>query len=104
MNNLLTKIKNRFKGLHKSRFINPHRHWAFLIQLFLSVILILIIFSFYLLYKIRNEQIFQVNEEPTTPVSLIKEKLLEETLESFDQKKERTRDIKAGLVELKDPS
>lgn len=105
MINFFKKIENKVKILHKSRLINPHVHWVFLVQISLLLSLFLIIFSFYLLYKIRNEDIFQTIENPTSnPPSLIKEGLLEKINESFRNKEIRMEEIKAGNVSFQDPS
>jgi hypothetical protein len=105
MNNLFKKVENRIKGLHKARLINPHVHWTMLVQLFLVMALILIIFGFYLLYKIRNEQIFQTTPSfSSNPPSLIKEELLEKVTNSFKKKEILNKEIEAGSISFSDPS
>lgn len=105
MKNFFGKIKNKIKVLHKSRLINPHIHWAMLVRLFLFLSLFLIIFGFYLLYKIKNEQIFQVSQstKESTP-SLVNEKLLEKANEAFKNKETRTEEIKSDRILFSDPS
>jgi len=105
MKNFFGKIKNKIKVLHKSRLINPHIHWTTLVRLFLFLAFLLIIFGFYLLYKIKNEQIFQVapSTKESTP-SLVNEKLFKKIKESFDGKTIRTKEIENGQILFSDPS
>jgi hypothetical protein len=105
MFNFFKKITNKIKGLHKSRLINPHIYWIILVQFFLWMSFFLIIFSFYLLYKIRNEQLFQVS--PTyseNPPSLINEKLLERVTDSLEKKEIKNKEIESGVYSFSDPS
>lgn len=105
MNNLLSKVKNRVKGLHKSRFINPQTHWELLVKTFLIFALLLIIFSFYFLYKIKNEQIFNITPSSSdTPLNLVKENLLEKVNKSFEEKKLKSKEIKKKDILFLDPS
>jgi hypothetical protein len=76
-----------------------------LVRLFLLLALLLIVFGFYLLFQIRNEQFFQI--ETTTslnPPILVKEKLLEKVNEAFKNKEMRTEEIKSGRILFSDPS
>jgi len=105
MDNFIKKFRNRIKGLHKSRLVNPHVHWAILIRFSLTISFFLIIFGFYLLYKVKNEQIFQF--EPTlseNSPSLIKEDLLEKVNEEFKKKELRSLDVNNGVISFPDPS
>lgn len=105
MNNIFNKIINKIKGLHKSRLLNPHIYWTILVQFFLVMAFVLVIFSFYLLYKIKNEQIFQVIPETSkNPPSLIKEDLLEKVYDSFKIKEKRNQEIESGIYSFPDPS
>ena len=105
MKDFFKKIENKIKGLHKSRLINPHIHWAMLVRLFLLLSLLLIAFGFFLLYQIRSAQIFQVVPSVTeNPPSLIKEKLLENITEAFKNKEIRTGEIRSGQILFSDPS
>lgn len=105
MSNFVKIIKDRVKGFHKARLINPHVHWALLVQFSLMVSLLLIIFGFYILFKIRSEQIFQaIPETSENPPSLIKENLLETVNGEFKNKEIRSKEIKEGLIIFSDPS
>ena len=104
MNDFLLKIKNKLKIFIPSRRINPHIYWDVLLHIFLIIMVALIIFSFYLLYKINKQQIFQVIPKSEGMPSLINEKLLNSVKESFDSKQIKQREIKEGLEIYKDPS
>jgi len=104
MNNFLEKIKNRVKGLHKARMINPYHHWSMLIQAFLILTLCLIIFGFYLLYKIRSDTVFQVTPSSSSTPSLVKEELLDKVTDIFKRKELKSLDIKSEKISFPDPS
>ncbi len=104
MDNLLPKIKNKFNFINDFFKINPHKHWAFLIYVFFSLVVILILFSFYLLYEIRNEQMFQVQIEQKGNQTLLKEDLLKNTTNIFDQKTRNEIDINTNFSAYNDPS
>lgn len=94
------KIKNPFN----SKNINPHDHWKFLLYVSLIVIIFLILFSFYLLFKVKNQQAFKAPPVNVEPPSLVNEKLLEKVTESFNTKALRQKEIKEGVTSFKDPS
>lgn len=76
-----TKIKIiRYLSFKK---VNPHVHWRNLLYLFILAAFFLIIFSFYLMSQIKNQQIFQITSSTTTQPSLINEKLYNKVIESF---------------------
>ncbi len=104
MEKSLRGIKNKIKKSLSLKKINPNNHWKFLIYVFFTVIVILIISSFYLLYKIKNQQIFQTEKVKEEQPVLMNEKLLEKVNESFNQKILREKEIKDGLKSYKDPS
>jgi len=104
MKTFLLKIKNITKGLLSFRKINPHNHWKNLLHVFFILVIILIIFSFYLLFEIKNQQIFQITTKPVETTSLMNEKLLKKVTESFDSKLIKEKEIRENLVSYKDPS
>lgn len=86
MKEFLFKIKNKLNNLTVFDKINPHKYWNRLLFLFLSTLLILVIFSIYLLSQIKNQQIFQTIEiEKETPV-WVNEKLFKNINEYFNSK------------------
>ncbi len=94
MNNLFSKVKNNIKDLHKARLINPHKHWDLLVKFFLILSFILIIFNFYFLYTIRNEQSSQSATDISSRPNLVKENLLENITKAFNNKKIQSIKIK----------
>ena len=104
MKEFLLKIKNKIKKFVPFKKISSHLHWKNLLYMFFVIITILIIFSFYLLYEIKNQQIFQVTPPTTGLSSLINEKLLNKVTESFDNKLIKEKEIKNSLTSYKDPS
>lgn len=104
MKKYLLKIKNKIKSLISFKKINPHHHWIVLLYIFFGMVVFLVIFSFYLLYRIKNEQIFQVVPSNIEAPTLINEKLLKKVNESFDNKLLREKEIKEGVEVYKDPS
>jgi len=101
MKDFLTKIKNFFQFKVK---VNPHVYWNNLLYVFFTIIVIFIFFSFYLLYKIKNQQIFQNSDTPKETPSLMNEKLLEKITSSFNAKIIKQNEIKNTPVIYKDPS
>lgn len=84
------------EGKHILSVINPHRHWLMLIRIFFGIAVLLIIFSFYLLYKIKNEQMFQVTQAQIENKSLIKEDLLNKVTKLFDDKAIKMRELETS--------
>ena len=106
MNKFLAKfkIKKQPKSLKVSNMVNPHHHWMLLLGTFLFVTSLLIVFSLYLLYQIKNEQIFKVKPVTTQEVSAIKEKLLNAVTEFFDLKAAKEKGIRSNTATYEDPS
>jgi hypothetical protein len=102
MKNILAKIN--IKKLFSFKKINPHNHWGKLLYVFMFMIIFLILFSFYLLYEIKNQQIFQTDKKIDDQPVLMNENLLKEVDEYFDLKTQKTKEIKDGLKSYKDPS
>jgi|GEM_PF-4801219 len=100
-------MKKKFKGLIcciKNIFkINPYKNWKFLLSIFFILIFILILFSLFLIYKIKKGQIFQVTIEQIDKKSLLDENLLKKTTEYQNRKIEKLNSINSSLI-YKDPS
>ena len=84
--------------------INPHRHWTVLLNIFFVIIIILILLSLFLSYKIKNQKIFQVEMKPKENSSIINEKLLNRVDEYFNKKSLRENEIQNNLKDYEDPS
>ena len=104
MKEFLTKNKNKLKDFISSfKKSNPHTHWNNLLYMFLVITIVLIIFSFYLLYEIKNQQVFQIKTS-SVQINLMNEKLLNSVNESFNNKLIKEKEIQDGLDTYKDPS
>jgi hypothetical protein len=86
MNNFLLKIKDKIKNLCSLRKIRPHEHWGILVHLSLFFVIVLVFFAFYLLWQIKNQQVFQIEIKTDKNTELINEKLLDEVSKSFELK------------------
>ena len=106
MQNILNKIKSMFKkkGAESPSMINPHNHWMVILWVFLVISILLIIFSFYLLYKIKQEEIFQVAPTNNDNTSLLKENLLNSVMQTFDNQEKKEAELKNAPKVFKDPS
>ena len=104
MKELLTKFKDKFKKILSFKRMNPHVYWRNILYVFFLVIILLISFSVYLLFEIKNQQIFQITPKPGEQSSLINEKLLDKVTESFNSKQAKEKEIESGLTKYKDPS
>jgi len=85
MKEFLTEIKDKFnsKSTFSHKRTSPHIYWSNLLYVFFTIILILILFSFYLLNQIKNHQMFQVTSVPQETPNIINENLLNKINESF---------------------
>ena len=104
MEELSTKISNKFKGIFSYKKANPHTQWNNLLYVFFVIISILILFSFYLLFKIKNQQLFQTVAPSAELPNLMNEKLLNDVNQSFKDKEEKQKDIQAEPSTYIDPS
>ncbi len=104
MNNFSLKIKNKLKLISDFLKINPHRHWIFLLYVFFVLNIILIIFSLYLLYEIKNEQIFQIKIDKQIKQTLLKDDLLKKVTDLYDAKAKIEQEIKNKPFLYSDPS
>lgn len=100
----LTKFKEQSSMIHVSSKINPHKHWMVLIKVFFVIVFLLIVFSLYLLYQIKNEQIFQAKPVSGGQSSLLKENLLKSVTDSFNQKAKKEAELKGNIQPYSDPS
>ena len=104
MKEILAKIENKLNEFNSFKKINPHVHWKNLIYIFFILIIILILFSFYLLFEIKNQQVFKVVSPATESPNLMNEALLKKVTKSFDDKLIKQKEIQDGLYSYKDPS
>jgi hypothetical protein len=84
--------------------MNPHIYWRNLLYVFFVIIIILISFSVYILFEIKNQQIFQITQKSTEAPSLMNEKLFDKVTKSFDSKAAIEKGVVDGITIYKDPS
>jgi hypothetical protein len=104
MINFFKKNKNKIKKSGFSFRVNPHKHWKFLLKMFCFSSILLIVFGLFIFYRINSEQIKEIEKVEPTRKNIIKEKLLEEMVSLFEEKRMKTENIKNSLFEFKDPS
>lgn len=104
MNTFFKKTNNKIREIGNLFRINPHKHWNFLVYVFLILVTLLILFSFYLLFNIKNDQIFQVKITKQEDQTLLKEDLLKNITNIYDKKASRILEINNGPSVYSDPS
>ncbi len=104
MNDFFTKIKNKATKFISFDELNLHEHWRYLINIFFALVFLLILLSFYLMYQIKNQQIYQVVPIEDEEVVTVNEKLLEEVRQSFADKLLIQKETKEGIKSYQDPS
>jgi hypothetical protein len=104
LKNVLHTTTKSFQSLYNIGLINPHKYWMMAVRVFLGLLFILIILSFYLLNQIKKEEIFQTTAIQPEKKSLIREKQLETITKAFDQKAETMAELKAKPTIYSDPS
>lgn len=83
--------------------IKPHKHWQILLLLTLFISIVLIILSLYLLIKIKKEDFFSIKEQERESPEIIKENILTELTEYFQQKKLKSDQILNNPTLYPDP-
>ena len=104
MNKYLIQLNNIAKSLKDLLKVNPHKHWKFLLYVFLILLVILVLFSFYLLYQINNEKVFQVKIDDGVNKIILNENVLKKVINTSDLKASKELEIKTKGTPYKDPS
>lgn len=99
--NIFNKKTNKTKLIKR---INPEDDWKIVLKIYFTIIIVLTIFSLYFLYKIKNEDLFQINQNTNNNPTSIDQKILDSILTSFEEKNKRVEDIKLGNKFFIDPS
>lgn len=97
------KINRKIDLRHKN-CISPHKGWKTLVWIVVFSGFLLIIFSLYLFFNIKNEKFFQVKVEENTNIVAVDQNKLDKIIKEFDVKKENTQKLLNGEVNFKDPS
>ncbi len=106
-NQFLQKIQNSLYGnktFKKKSLIAVHRDWVIILwSMFISAV-VLIVFSFYLLQKIRDDEIFHVNKNTSKNNIVVNQKLLDDTISRFVDKSKNTESVLKNKGLFIDPS
>lgn len=101
---MLKNFKNYFRFIYNLGYKNPHKHWLLILRIFSFIFIAMLVFSFYLLYKLKNEEIFKLTIKRQEKISTLNEKLLKDVTSEFDKKSQNTEMIKSQPAVYKDPS
>lgn len=107
MKNFLSQLNNIFKknNYKNTHTYNPHYHWIILLRVFFSLFVGLIVFSFYLLYEIKNDVIFSDTVNLVKKDSLIfrNEKLTNDVGVYFKEKQNKMNKLRTEDLKVSDP-
>lgn len=103
MINIFKKTKKQ-NYLTSSGLQNANEHWHMLLRDFFILLFLLVLYSLYLLYQIRNDQASLPNSNLQTKPAELKQNLLKNVTESFDKKANNTKNILENSPSYKDPS
>lgn len=107
MNIEFDTIKKSLSRKHHYRVnaTNPHHHWRILLVIFGICVVALIVFSLYLFYQIKNDEVFQASPiKSDARPSLVDETLLKKTTDFFTEKAKKEEILKTNPLIVKDPS
>jgi magnesium-transporting ATPase (P-type) len=107
MKNINLNFKNILKKKERTQnqsALNPHRHWRVLLEVFFGAVILLVFFSLFLLYQIKNDQIFQASPTIQDSNPSIKQDLLKKVDDSFTQKALKEKELKENPPIYRDPS
>ena len=96
--------KKRNAKLSHKACINPHRGWRNLVWFAIFYGFMLIVFSMYLYFQIKNDNIFNVKQSDETKSEIIKQDILEKILNDFKEKENMSTQILEGNIKFIDPS
>ncbi len=100
------KQKSKAKKIHnKNRgVINPHKHWMILLEIFFTLVAGLILFSLYLLFQIRSDQVFQAKPTLNDKKVELNSELEKSVTKSFDDKAQKEKELIDTPPSYPDPS
>jgi len=106
MEKFINKIKKYFNR-HKNfnpKIINPNKHWTIILFSFFILTLSLIVFSLYLLIQIKNDNFLQKDQPKNSNQNSMDEELFNRVVKYFENKAQKTEEIKSSAVSIHDPS
>ena len=106
MKNFLKKFKLKPKNhTDVDRYsVDPHKHWVILLWFFFVSVVLLIMYSIYLLYQIKNENLYQTPLVKKVESTQLRENLLKSVTAEFEQKAKNENDIETNPTTYPDPS
>lgn len=110
MKDLLPKLKLFYKKIttreenYKRRGIEPSADWSVIVIVSATIFCIVGLFGYYVYYKIKNDQLFTVNEAGGFSEVRINKALLKKTIDEIDAREASTTILRINGVETVDPS
>ncbi len=99
-----TFSKKKVFNTKDQNYINPHRGWRNLIWVSTFLGLLLIVFSLYLFFQIKKDQLFNIEKVEEVKTEVINQKSLERIVNAFEQKGKNREKILNKEINFKDPS
>ncbi len=102
------KIANRFFGrgvrTSEAKAINPRRDWNIILGCFVLIFILLIIFSYYIYWKIDKGGFFVTSIGNESPIETIDRSELKKIINYYETKSQLFQEIKVKKPEVIDPS
>lgn len=94
--------KEKYK---KAKCMNPHKHWHYVLVGFFVALATLVIFSFYFLYLIKNDNLFSGGFDSSEKNILVarNQKLLNNVKNYFNSKNEKMNELQNINTKIDDP-
>lgn len=110
MKDFIPKLKLFYKKIttreenYKRRGIEPSSDWSMIVIVSMIIFCVLGLFSYYVFYKIKNNQLFTVKERSSFSEVKINKVLLKKTIDDIDAREASTTILRINGVETEDPS
>ncbi len=89
---------------HSFVIMRPNHDWKVIIYIFVALLLVFFIFSFYFLDRVRKDTLFKVDKSDSAKSSAIDQVLLEKTLTEFKAKSDKRNKFPKDSSLAIDPS
>lgn len=104
MDKFIQLLKYKYVEICNFKKINPHKHWMFLIFLFIGIFLLIVLYSLYFFYKVENKQLSENLESTKKTPSLLQSKMLTDISNYFEVKKQKEEQLIKTPISSTDPS
>jgi len=104
INEYILKFLRSVRSAGFDRMSHPARDWTALFVIFITLIVIALVFSVSLLLQVQQSEFAAVEQKGIQAVDTIDRILLEETLEVFMKKERAFNELKSALPQITDPS